>query len=69
MTGDDAARLVSTEVSATLQQCISDKMAALHAVKKKAVEAHACVRVIALLLEEEHAFVATLEADAVTTAL
>jgi hypothetical protein len=39
MADDDAARLAAAEITITLQQRITDKMAALHATDKKATEA------------------------------
>jgi hypothetical protein len=62
--GEDVARFVAVETTATLQQHISDKMNAL-----QAAEAHARVHAIALLLEEEHAFITTLESKVVVAAL
>jgi hypothetical protein len=53
MAGDDAARLAVVEATAALQQHVTDKMATLQAVEKKATESHARVRVVALLLKEE----------------
>jgi hypothetical protein len=44
-------------------------MATLQASEKKAVEARTCVCAIALLLEEEQASVAALEAEAAMVAL
>jgi hypothetical protein len=53
MADDDAARLVATEATAALQQCLNDKMATLQAIEKKAAEAHAHIYAVALLLKEE----------------
>jgi hypothetical protein len=64
MAGDDAARLVATEATAALQQCLNDKMATLQAIEKKAAEAHAHICVVALLLKEEQGSTAVLEAEA-----
>jgi hypothetical protein len=47
MVSDDAARLM-TALAAALQQRVSDKLTTV-----QAAEAHASVRTIALLLEEE----------------
>jgi hypothetical protein len=69
MAGDNDTRLAVTEATAALPQCITDKMATQQVAEKKAVEACARIRVIALLLEEEQAFAATLEAEAVVAAL
>jgi hypothetical protein len=60
MAGDVAARLAASEATTALQQHVADKMATLQAAEKKATEAHARVRAIALLLEEEQAFTAAL---------
>jgi hypothetical protein len=69
MAGDNDTRLAVAEATAALPQCITDKMATQQVAEKKAVEACARIRAIALLLEEEQAFAATLEAEAVVAAL
>jgi hypothetical protein len=48
---------------------VTDKMVALQVIEKKTVEAHAHVHAIALLLKEEHASAAALEAEVMATAL
>jgi hypothetical protein len=69
MVGNDAARLAAAEAAAALQQCVTNKLATLHATKKKAYEAHALVHTIVLLLKEEQASASTLEAEATVAAL
>jgi hypothetical protein len=64
MAGDNDTRLAVVEATAALPQCITDKMATQQVAEKKAVEACARIRVIALLLEEEQASTTALEAEA-----
>jgi hypothetical protein len=64
MVSNDATRLAAVEATTALQQCITDKMATLQAIEKKAAKTHARVRIIALLLEEEQASTTALEAEA-----
>jgi hypothetical protein len=69
MASDYTARLATAKAAAALQQRVTNKMAALHAAEKKAAEARARVRSIALLLEEQQASATTLEAEAMAVAL
>jgi hypothetical protein len=69
MAGDDAAKLTTTEATAALQQHITDKMATLQAIEKKAAEACTHVRAITLVLEEEHASATGIEVESAVAAL
>jgi hypothetical protein len=69
MAGDDATRLAAAKAATALQQCIADKMATLQDAEKKVIEARTLVCTIILLLKEEQAFAATLEAEDVAAAL
>jgi hypothetical protein len=69
MVSDDTIRLAAAEAATALQQHVTDKMVALQVIEKKTVEAHAHVHAIALLLKEEHASAAALEAEVMATAL
>jgi hypothetical protein len=67
MAGDNAAMFTCVDAT-TLQQCVSDKMAALHTAEKVA-EAHTHMCTIAPLLEEEQASATTLDVEVVVVAL
>jgi hypothetical protein len=69
MADDNAGRLAYAEAASAVQQHITNKMAALQAAEKKTAEAHARVRAITLLLEEEQASVIALEAQDVMAVL
>jgi hypothetical protein len=63
MASDDAARLAAVEAAtAALPPHVADKMATLQAVEKKVVKVRTCVHAITLLLKEEQASTAALEA-------
>jgi hypothetical protein len=69
MVSDNTVRLAAAKAIVTLQQRVTDKMATLQAIEKKAIEARAPVSAIALLLKEERASATALEVEATAAAL
>jgi hypothetical protein len=64
MASDKDVRLAAVEAAAALQQRVTDKMTTL-----QAAEAHTHICTIALLLEEEQAYAATLEVEVAAATL